>query len=100
MTYIVTFHWGWMLGALLLGLAMGWVAVVQRGEGLSVAAFRRLAALVAVALVAALARLVPGQFGYWLDLAMMLLIVYLAGCSAGSALRGALIARHHANKAV
>ena len=28
MAYLAAFHWGWLLAALLLGLAMGWIAVV------------------------------------------------------------------------
>ena len=32
MTYLATFHWGWLLASLLLGLAMGWIAVVHRGH--------------------------------------------------------------------
>ena len=35
MTAFLTFHWGWLTGAALLGLAMGWISVVQHGEGLS-----------------------------------------------------------------
>ena len=35
MAYLVTFHWGWLLASLLLGLAMGWIAVVHRGQGVS-----------------------------------------------------------------
>ena len=35
MAYLATFHWGWLLGSLLLGFAMGWIAVVQRGQGVS-----------------------------------------------------------------
>ena len=35
MAYLATFHWGWLLASLLLGLAMGWIAVVQRGQGVS-----------------------------------------------------------------
>ena len=27
MVYLAIFHWGWLLGSLLLGLAMGWIAV-------------------------------------------------------------------------
>ena len=26
-------HWGWLLASLLLGFAMGWIAVVHRGQG-------------------------------------------------------------------
>ena len=51
MAYLVTFHWGWLLGSLLLGLAAGWVAVVQRGQGVSKVTARWLSVLVA-ALVA------------------------------------------------
>ena len=35
MAYLATFHWGWLLASLLLGLAMGWIAVVHRGQGVS-----------------------------------------------------------------
>ena len=35
MVYLVVFHWGWLAGALLLGFAMGWIAVVHRGRGVS-----------------------------------------------------------------
>jgi len=48
MAYLITFHWGWLAGGLLLGLAMGWIAVVQHGDGLSKANVQRAAVLVAV----------------------------------------------------
>ena len=35
MAYLATFHWGWLLASLLLGFAMGWIAVVHRGQGVS-----------------------------------------------------------------
>jgi hypothetical protein len=35
MAYLATFHWGWLLGSLVLGFAMGWIAVVHRGQGIS-----------------------------------------------------------------
>ena len=35
MAYLATFYWGWLLASLLLGFAMGWISVVQRGEGVS-----------------------------------------------------------------
>ena len=93
MAYLVTFHWGWLLAALLLGLAMGWIAVVHRGPGVS----RRLAgwlAALALALVAAtLADLVPGRPGYWLELALLMFAPYLAGCAAGSLLRAWVVRR-------
>jgi hypothetical protein len=87
MIFLATFQWGWLLAALLLGFAMGWVAVVHRGHGVSKVVARWLAALVVALLAAALARLVPGRPGYWLDLGLLMLPVYLVGCLVGSLLR-------------
>jgi F0F1-type ATP synthase assembly protein I len=33
MPYLVSFHLGWLIGSLLLGFCMGWISVVQRGNG-------------------------------------------------------------------
>ncbi len=87
MIFLATFHWGWLLATLLLGFAMGWIAVVHRGHGVSKVVGRWLAALVAVLLAVALARVVPGRPGYWLDLGLMMLALYLIGCVIGSLLR-------------
>ena len=27
MAYLTTFYWGWLLGSVLLGFAMGWISV-------------------------------------------------------------------------
>ncbi len=35
MVHLTAFYWGWLLASLLLGLAMGWISVVQHGEGVS-----------------------------------------------------------------
>ena len=94
MVYLATFHWGWLLASLLLGLAMGWIAVVQRGQGVSKSAGRWLALLVAALVAAALTRLVPGRPGYWLDLGLMMFALYLAGCTVGSWLRDWVLSRH------
>src|SRR4051812_39202601 len=94
MTYVATFHWGWLLASLLLGFAMGWIAVVQRGTGVSKATARWLAALAAVLVVVALLRAMPGRPGYWLDLGLIMLALYLAGCAVGSRLRDWVISRH------
>lgn len=99
MFYILTFNWPWMIAALVVGLAMGWAAVVYRGDGIAIVTFKRLAVVVFTAVVIALVRLVPGRFGYWLDFGVVMLAVYLVGCGLGSALRSALIARHYASKA-
>jgi len=93
MTYLATFHWGWLLASLLLGLAMGWIAVVHRGQGVSRKTSRWLAALAAALVAAALARIIPGRPGYWLDLGLMMFAVYLAGCAVGSWLRDQALSR-------
>ena len=87
MVDLATFHWGWLLGSLLLGLAMGWIAVVHRGQGVSKVTSRWLAVLVAALVAVALARITPGRPGYWLDLGLVMFALYLVGCTVGSWLR-------------
>jgi hypothetical protein len=94
MAYLATFQWGWLLAALLLGLAMGWIAVVHRGQGVSKPTSRWLAGLVAVLVAVALARVIPGRPGYWLDLGLIMFALYLAGCTVGSWLRDWVVSRH------
>ena len=93
MAFLLGFHWGWLLGSLLLGLAVGWIAVVHRGRGVSKVLSRWLAALALVLVAAALARVVPGRPGYWLDLGLVMFACYLAGCTLGSALRDWVLSR-------
>ena len=94
MVYLATFHWGWLLASLLLGFAMGWIAVVHRGQGVSKVTSRWLAVLVAALVAAALARVIPGRAGYWLDLGLVLFALYLAGCTVGSWLRAWVVSSH------
>jgi hypothetical protein len=94
MAYLVTFHWGWLLASALLGLAMGWIAVVHRGQGVSKRTARWLAALAAALVAVALAQLIPGRPGYWLDLGLTMFAVYLVGCAVGSWLRDRVLSRH------
>ena len=94
MAYLVTFHWGWLLASLLLGLAMGWIAVVHRGQGVSKRTSWWLAALVAALVAVALARVIPGRPGYWLDLGLSMFALYLAGCAVGSWLRDWALSQH------
>ncbi len=93
MPYLLSFHWGWLVGSLLLGLAMGWISVVQRGNGTSKVLARWLAALAAALVAASLARVVPGRFGYWLDLGLIMFASYLVGCTIGAFLRNWVVSR-------
>ena len=94
MAYLATFLWGWLLASLLLGLAMGWIAVVHRGQAVSKGTARWLAALAAALVAAALARAIPGRPGYWLDLGLVMFATYLAGCAVGSWLRDRALSRN------
>lgn len=93
MAHLTTFFWGWLLGSALLGFGMGWISVVQRGKGVSRKLRWWLSALFAALTAAALARVVPGRFGYWLDLGLIMFALYLAGCTVGSLLRGWVVSR-------
>lgn len=93
MTYLVTFHWGWLLLSLLLGLAMGWIAVVHRARGVSKVVALWLAVLAVALVVLAVTRVVPGRPGYWLELGLIMFACYLIGCAAGSWLRDRVISR-------
>ncbi len=93
MAYIFFFNWAWMASAAVIGLCMGWVAVVRRSEGLSRLAFRRIVIAVAILLVISLTHVLPGRFGYGLDLGLVMFAVYLLGCTLGSWLRFKVISR-------
>lgn len=96
MTYLATFNWGWLLAVALVGLAMGWIAVVQRGEGWSSVTLRKIAVLVAALVLASVFHLAPGRVGYWLDLGLVMFAVYVLSCAVGSWLRHLVVSRHTA----
>src|SRR6185369_8921945 len=93
MPYLVSFHLGWLIGSLLLGFCMGWISVVQRGNGTLKATACWLAALAVVLVAASFAHVVLGRFGYWLDLALVMFACYLVGCTIGVWLRDRVVAR-------
>jgi hypothetical protein len=99
MAYLVMFHWGWLIASFLLGLAMGWIAVVHRGPTVSKIMAGWLALVVAALVAAAATRVVPGRFGYWLDLGLVLFACYLVGCAIGSWLRDWVVSRPPAKPA-
>jgi hypothetical protein len=96
MDYLVMFNWGWLLASLLLGLAMGWIAVVHRGPGVSRGLARWLALLAAALVAVAASRILPGRPGYWLELGLIMFVPYLIGCAVGSWLRDWVLSRSRA----
>ncbi|MBN9581762.1 MAG: hypothetical protein J0G37_09720 [Afipia sp.] len=93
MIYLATFNWGWLLASALLGLAMGWIALVHRGQGWSTVTMRKFIVLVAGLVAASVLQLAPSRAGYWLDLGLAMFAVYVAGCAVGSWLRHLVLAR-------
>ena len=93
MVYLLTYHWAWMLAATFAGFAMGWVAVIQRNLGLSDEMMTKYAVFIGALLLVSLFKLLPGRAGYWLDLALVMFVVYLVGCVAGSWLRHQVVSR-------
>jgi hypothetical protein len=93
MIYLAMFNWAWLLGAAVIGLGMGWIAVVRRSEGLSPIALRRIIIAVVALAGVSLSRVLPGRFGYGLDLGLVMFAVYLLGCALGSWLRYQVISR-------
>jgi|SRR5271157_2775490 len=93
MVYLIAFHWGWLLASLVLGFCMGWIAVVTRARAVSKRWMIVLGVLAAVLVALALAQIVPGRFGYWLDLLLIMFVPYLLGCAIGSQLRDWVVMR-------
>jgi hypothetical protein len=94
MIYLATFNWGWVLASGVVGLAMGWIAVVYRARAWSVVMLRKVAVLIAAAVLASVFHLFPGRVGSWLDLGLIMLAAYLVGCAIGSWLRHLVVSRH------
>jgi hypothetical protein len=93
MAYLIAFHWGWLVGAFAIGLGMGWVAVVHRARGVSGLLMLLLSILAAALVAAAVACLIPGRAGYWLELLLLLFVPYLSGCAIGTWLRALVVRR-------
>ncbi len=93
MSYFVTYHWMWLAGAALIGLGMGWIAMVQRGTGLTMLTLQIAAAILVLAIALSASHALPGRFGYWLDLGLAMLAAYFVGCAIGSWLRERVIWR-------
>jgi hypothetical protein len=96
MITLAIFLWGWLAGAFLIGFCMGWIAVVYRGRSVSRVWIQRLSVLVVAIIGIAVAKVVPGRFGYWLDLGLALFGFYLVGASIGSWLRDIVVTRQQA----
>lgn len=93
MLYLAMFNWHWLLASALIGLAMGWIAVVHRGQGWSNVTMQKIGVFVVALIIVSALHLAPGRVGYWLDLGLVMFGVYIAGCAVGSWLRNLVVSR-------
>jgi len=83
MLFLATFFKWWMLGALVLGLIVGWLTFIPRPKAWIDRAVSAAIIIFAVGVIVALLRLLPGRAGYLLQLALLLFVAYVIGCFLG-----------------
>ena len=88
MFFILINYWGWLLAALLLGAAVGWVAFEGEPRGDWFKGWLRWATIAfVVGLAIALLKIFPGRLGLYVETALWLFAVYIVGCFIGGYLR-------------
>src|SRR5271154_1828046 len=87
MSYLIAFHWGWLLCALVIGGLVGWMTWLRLRDRWMDAAVWIVAAIFVCGLIGAVLKLLHGRAGYWLDLALLMIGTYIIGCLLGWALR-------------
>src|SRR5215475_13726060 len=91
---------GWLIVALGIGLVVGWRTYLntpRRNWGDEWIVLGALAFVVGV-IVAAL-KLLPGRYGLWLEIALLMMAVYIVGCFLGGGLKRLLGAHESGNAA-
>lgn len=82
-TLLLTILWPALLASLALGLAAGWLTGPPRSRPTRIAALGLIATAIAVAALA-LAGLVPGRAGFWVESAALNLGTYCLGAAGGA----------------
>jgi predicted flap endonuclease-1-like 5' DNA nuclease len=83
MFYLIQFHLIWMLLALVLGIAIGWVTCARASDDWFGGWVIPAAVVFIVGLLVSFLKLLPGRLGYALDLALLMFAVYILGCCIG-----------------
>lgn len=86
MRYLISAFGFWLVLALLLGLAIGWITCL-RGNGRGWRGLLPWLVLIALGALAAWAQILPTRLGLWLDLAVLMLAAYVIGACLGCLLR-------------
>jgi predicted flap endonuclease-1-like 5' DNA nuclease len=83
MSYLIAWHWGWLIIALVIGGIVGFATFARPRERWVDAQVVVALLVFAAAILLALLRLVPGRPGYWLELGVLMVAAYLIGCFLG-----------------
>jgi len=94
MSFLLTFLWGWLAAAWFLGFATGWISVVSRGHGPSRATLQQHCCWSWRWRLRPSCNWCPVAPVNALDLALLLLVAYVAGCVPGAWLRHKVVARN------
>ena len=91
MAYDFSFLWVWLLVALVIGGATGWIANAKVPQGRWFFGWPLFALIVFVlGLVVAWLRWLPGRPGFWLETALFFFASYVVGCLLGGWLKSAM----------
>jgi predicted flap endonuclease-1-like 5' DNA nuclease len=87
MVYLLQFHLIWMLVALVLGLAIGWLTWARTSDHWFGGWVLPAVVTFGVGMLVSVLKLLPGRWGYGLDLALLMVTVYIIGCCVGGWLK-------------
>ena len=89
MAFVIDRFWLPLLLAGMIGIMIGWATCGQTKGNSWLSSWLPLGILAAIAVGVALAEdAVPGRYALWLETALMMFLVYLAGCCVSCFLHG------------
>ena len=84
---IASFPW-WLLAVALIGVLVGWVTYADIPRGGWFEGWVKWAAIAfVIGLVVAVLKLLPGEAGLWLEIALLVMFLYIVGCFLGGWLK-------------
>src|SRR5262245_55663625 len=90
---------GWLAAALAMGLLVGWRTYSDAPRRGLLAGWIKWGVLVfVIGIIVAVLKLVPGRYGLWLEVALLMTAAYIVGCFLGGWLKN-LLGAHEANGA-
>jgi hypothetical protein len=88
---------GWLAAALAMGLLVGWRTYADAPRRIGFGGWIIWGALIfLVGVIVAVLKLIPGRYGLWLEIALLMTASYIIGCFLGGALK-TLLGAHEVN---